>query len=120
MIRNDYQHQGPSAEEYREDIRLLAQFIREAIEERYATQRLLSKGEAADVLGVSERTIDRYREKGKIAWVDMEGTVCFEKDDLWDFIRSRKVKKGQPNTRADFEERYNRYAHPKKSTPWRK
>ena len=45
------------------DIELIAQFIRKNVENQYKTERLLTKTEAADILCVSERTLDRYRDE---------------------------------------------------------
>lgn len=100
------------------DIELIAQFIRKNVENQYKTERLLTKTEAADILCVSERTLDRYRDERKINCVVVRGKVCFAKEDLWEFIRSQTPRKG-PRTRDDFEKNYQRYVIDKRKTTWR-
>jgi excisionase family DNA binding protein len=47
---------------------------------------LLGKKEAADRLGISERTLDRERCKGLIPWVQVRGQVKFRPEHLEKYI----------------------------------
>ena len=100
------------------DIELIAQFIRKSVETQYQTERLLTKTEAADILCVSERTLDRYREERKISCVIVRGKVCFAKEDLWEFIKSQTLRRG-PRSRDDFERNYQRYVLDTRKSRWR-
>lgn len=124
MIRNEnefYHRFNTLCEDYeklRTDVDFMCTFIREAIENCYRTERLLSKSEVADVLGVCERTVDRYREDRKLRWVMMRGRICFEKEAVWDLIREETIDKA-PKTRDEFERNYQKYVRDKRNTTWR-
>jgi excisionase family DNA binding protein len=49
-------------------------------------QTLLTKGEAAALLRVSTRTIDRVRDSGNLLWVSVRGRVRFKIADLEKYI----------------------------------
>ena len=58
-------------------------------------QRLLSKREAAELLGVSERTVDNYRSAGRLRAVKIgPGAVRFDPCDLRAFIDEAKLEGG--------------------------
>ncbi|MCM1290303.1 MAG: hypothetical protein NC201_07930 [Prevotella sp.] len=96
----------------------LRQFIRETLENCYKTERLLTRKEAAGVLGVSERTIDRYRDERKLRWVMVRGRVGIEKEALWELICSETIDHA-PKTRDEFERNYQKYVRDIRNTTWR-
>lgn len=106
-------------EKLRIDVEFICNFVREAIENCYRTEKLLSKVEVADILGVSERTVDRYREERKLRWVMVRGRVGFQKEAVWELIREETIDKA-PKTRDEFERNYQKYVRDKRNTTWRK
>jgi excisionase family DNA binding protein len=73
-----------------------------------ASLRLLTKKEAANLLGVKSRTLDDWREAGAIACIEKPGYVRFRLEDVQAFI-ARNLK--EPRPRAGFRPR----RHQKKS-----
>ncbi|MCM1521405.1 MAG: hypothetical protein NC039_01990 [Muribaculaceae bacterium] len=124
MIRNEnefyirFEALCSDCDRLRAEVEFLSSFIKEAINNCYRTERLLSKGEVADILGVSERTVDRYREERALRWVMVRGRVCFEKDAVWELIREETIEKA-PKTREEFERSYQKYVRDKRNTTWR-
>ena len=57
---------------------------------------LLTKEEVAEILNVHERTIDRYREKGKLKWVwedeAKKNKVLIRGEDLQEFIWNETIQ----------------------------
>ncbi|MCM1074046.1 MAG: helix-turn-helix domain-containing protein [Ruminococcus sp.] len=124
MIRNEnefyirFEALCSDCDRLRAEVEFLSNFIKEAINNCYRTDKLLSKAEVADILGVCERTVDRYREERKLAWVMLRGRVSFEKEAVWELIRSERIEKA-PKTREDFEKNYQRFVTDKRNTTWR-
>lgn len=59
-------------------------------------ERLLTKCEAAKLLGVSERTIDNWRAEGRLRAVKLgQGAVRFDPVDLRAFIDQSKTIGGE-------------------------
>lgn len=100
------------------EVEFLREFIRETLENCYKTERLLTRKEAAGVLGVSERSIDRYRDERKLRWIMTRGRVGIEKEALWELIRSETIDHA-PKTRDEFERNYQKYVRDKRNTTWR-
>lgn len=125
MIKNDndfynrFNNLCEGYEKLRIDVEFICNFVREAIENCYRTEKLLSKVEVADILGVSERTVDRYREEHKLRWVMVRGRVGFQKEAVWELIREETIDKA-PKTRDEFERNYQKYVRNKRNTTWRK
>ena len=53
---------------------------------------LLTKKDVAKIIGVSEKTIDRIRNRktNKLKYLKVSGTVRFERKDVDDFINKHK------------------------------
>jgi len=53
---------------------------------------LLTKKDVAKIIGVSEKTIDRFRNRktNKLKYLKVNGTVRFERKDVDDFINKHK------------------------------
>jgi len=53
---------------------------------------LLTKKDVAKIIGVSEKTIDRFRNRksNKLKYLKVSGTVRFERKDVDDFINKHK------------------------------
>jgi len=53
---------------------------------------LLTKKDVAKIFGVSEKTIDRFRNRktNKLKYLKVSGTVRFERKDVDDFINKHK------------------------------
>ena len=53
---------------------------------------LLTKKDVAKIIGVSEKTIDRFRNRktNKLKYLKVSGTVRFERQDVDDFIKKHK------------------------------
>lgn len=117
MIRNETEFYN-KLDRILTDIELIAQFIRTNVENCHKTERLLTKTEAAEVLCVSERTVDRYREEGKLSCVIIRSKVFFSKECLWECVR-KNTTKNSPKTREDFERNYQRFVIDKRNTTWR-
>lgn len=118
MIKNDTEFYN-RFEKLCCEIEFLREFICETLDNCYKTERLLTRKEAARVLGVSERTIDRYRDDRKLRWVMVRGRVGIEKEALWELIRSETIEQA-PKTRDEFERNYQKYVRDKRNTTWRK
>lgn len=117
MIRNETEFYN-RFEKLCAEVEFLREFIRETLENCYKTERLLTRKEAAGVLGVSERSIDRYREERKLRWVMTRGRVGIEKEALWELIRSETIDQA-PKTRDEFERNYQKYVRDKRNSTWR-
>lgn len=102
-------------------IETIGQFVRKAVGDAQCPreEKLLYKNEVADILGVCERTVDRWREQKILEYILIGGQVRFEKEAIWRCIRS-KIKKTSPITRDDFERNYQLYVTDKRKTVWRK
>jgi excisionase family DNA binding protein len=53
-------------------------------------ERLLSKGEVADLLNVSVRSVDRLRDEGLLKEVPVRGSVRFAPEDVADFVNHQR------------------------------
>jgi hypothetical protein len=53
-------------------------------------ERLLSKGEVADLLNVSVRSVDRLRGEGLLKEVYVRGSVRFAPEDVADFVNRQR------------------------------
>lgn len=53
---------------------------------------LLSTKEAAERIGVSTRTLHRYKDNNKITYIKLDGGLRFEAEDVEAFLRRRKVR----------------------------
>lgn len=53
---------------------------------------LLTKKDVAKIIGVSEKTIDRFRNRktNRLKCLKVSGTVRFERKDVDDFIKKHK------------------------------
>ena len=53
---------------------------------------LLTKKDVAKILGVSEKTVDRFRNRktNRLKCLKVSGTVRFERQDVDDFIKKHK------------------------------
>jgi predicted DNA-binding transcriptional regulator AlpA len=53
---------------------------------------LLTKKDVAKIIGVSEKTVDRFRNRktNKLKYLKVSGTVRFERKDVDDFINKHK------------------------------
>lgn len=56
-----------------------------------APDRLLTVEQAADRLGVSERTVRNLTSKGTLAMVKVEGATRISNEDLESYVASRRV-----------------------------
>lgn len=81
-------------------------FIRNAVDRLDAEEDLLlTKDEAAYVLGCSTRTICRLQENREIEYVLIRGTVRFTKKALRDTIIANTIRVS-PKTKRDFERNF--------------
>jgi len=102
------------------DIETIAGFIRvKSEQDKNEENKLLTKAEVADILGVSERSVDRYRENEGLVAVVIGGLVSFLKGDVWDFIQSHR-RKFSRITRDDFEMNYKKFVTNKRKSTWKK
>jgi len=55
-------------------------------------EELLTKKDVAKIIGVSEKTVDRFRnhKPNKLKCLKVSGTVRFERKDVDDFIKKHK------------------------------
>ena len=53
---------------------------------------LLTKKDVAKIIGVSEKTVDRFRNRktNRLKCLKVSGTVRFERQDVDDFIKKHK------------------------------
>jgi excisionase family DNA binding protein len=58
--------------------------------------RLLTKQQAADLLSVSVRTLDRMRSTGEIQATMVRGSVRFAPDAIERYIAKHTVRRGTP------------------------
>jgi excisionase family DNA binding protein len=58
--------------------------------------RLLTKQQAADLLSVSVRTLDRMRSTGEIQATRVRGSVRFAPDAIERYIARHTVRRGTP------------------------
>jgi excisionase family DNA binding protein len=98
---------SPPEDSLRGELRALVDGLREEVhalrEEVHALRRkespegpdaLLTRGEAAERLGISERTLDDMADRGEIQPVRIRGRVLYAPDTLEAFIR-RKAGEGR-------------------------
>lgn len=52
---------------------------------------LIDTKEAAILLGVSTRTVQNYRESGRLTYYQMGGAIRFRRSDIREFLSSHKV-----------------------------
>jgi excisionase family DNA binding protein len=57
--------------------------------------KLLTKREAADILNVSERTLDRLRATGQIRVVRVRGAVRLSTAEIEKFIAKQTIRTGR-------------------------
>lgn len=53
--------------------------------------RLYQKNEAAQMLRISSRPLDRYRKEGSINSIKMRGVVLFSEWDIVEFLRRSRA-----------------------------
>jgi excisionase family DNA binding protein len=53
---------------------------------------LLSTKEAAARIGVSTRTLHRYKDRNKLTYIKLDGLLKFERSDVERFMQRRTVK----------------------------
>lgn len=53
-------------------------------------EKLLSKGQAANLLGISSLKLDQLRKAGEVAFIKIGTRVLFRIDDLHDFIQRQR------------------------------
>jgi predicted site-specific integrase-resolvase len=73
--------------------------------------KLLTKSEAAEYLGIAERTLDDWRSAGAIPCVVRPGYVRFLIDDLNDFLMEHRVE-GRSTRRFQRRKRGTRPQRP--------
>lgn len=73
-----------------EEISALVRLKSEQINRELESLRLIGRSEAASLLSLSERSIDRLRKGGQLAWVDIDRYPRFKLSDVQEFIESRK------------------------------
>jgi excisionase family DNA binding protein len=61
---------------------------------------LMTKQVAAEILGVSTVTLDRFRMAGKIRYRKFGHLVRFTEEDIQDFIETSATTEWTPNTRG--------------------
>ena len=54
-------------------------------------QALLTVTDVADVLGVAETTVWKWKREGKIASIEMGKSTRFQQSDIEEFVQSNKV-----------------------------
>jgi len=107
MVANPEETDKPPEDSLREQLRALVDGLREDVqalrEEVRALRRkeapdgpdaLLNRKEAAERLGISERTLDDMAEAGEIQPVRIRGRVLYAPDTLEAFVR-RKAGEGR-------------------------
>tara|TARA_R110002049_G_scaffold66877_2_gene174235 strand:- start:567 stop:827 length:261 start_codon:yes stop_codon:yes gene_type:complete len=57
-----------------------------------ASDRLLTKAEAADFLGIAPRTLDDWRAAKVIPVIERRGYVRFLRSDLEDFLQRHRIE----------------------------
>ena len=57
-----------------------------------ASDRLLTKAEAADFLGIAPRTLDDWRAAKAIPVIERRGYVRFLRSDLEDFLQRHRIE----------------------------
>lgn len=81
-------------------------FVRNAVDRLNSEEELLlTKDEAAYVLGCSTRTICRLQENREIEYVLIRGTVRFTKKALRETINNNTIRVS-PATKCDFERNF--------------
>ena len=60
--------------------------------ERTTIPRLLTRPEAARILGCSTRQIQNFQAQGDLPYVKIRGSIRFKERDLEDFIEARTVR----------------------------
>jgi len=56
------------------------------------TKELLTKAELAELLGVTERTVDRMRDAGAIPYFKHRGTIRFIREQVLETMRQQAVR----------------------------
>jgi len=66
----------------------------DAISRRNRIPTILSTGDVCELLHLSSRTVQRYRDQGLIHFIQVGRKICYTSDSLNEFMKSHHIKRG--------------------------